>query len=230
MNYIFEAVGRAFALIFSFEPEIFEIVFTTLRVSTTAIVLSSLVSIPAGIIIGLNTFPGKRLIIVLLNTLMALPTVVVGLFVYSFISRKGPLGFMDLLFTPNAIIIGEFILAAPIVTALTLSAVQGADKKIRETALTLGAKGRQVAARIIHEARFAVLAAVIAGYGRVIAEVGSAIILGGNIKGFTRTITTAVALEHSKGEFAFALALGFILLTVALMINIVLQYMQGMRK
>lgn len=230
MDYLYEGIIRAFQLIFSLDPEVMEVVFTSLRVSLAAIFLAALVGIPLGILIGINDFRGKRPVIVILNTLLALPTVVVGLFVYSFISRRGPLGFLDLLFTPNAMSIGQFILVSPIVTALTISAVQGIEARIRETALTLGARGWQVAARIIVEARFQVLAAVITGFGRAIAEIGAAVILGGNIKGFTRTITTAIALEHSKGEFGFALALGFILLAVALGINILLQYLQGYKK
>lgn len=230
MDYILEGIIRAFQLIVSFDPEVTKVVMTSLWVSFGAIVLASLVGIPLGILVGLKNFPGKRLVITLSNTLLALPTVVVGLFVYSFISRRGPLGFMDLLFTPNAMIIGQFILVSPIVISLTISAVQGIESRIRETALTLGAKSWQVAVRTIIEARFAVLAAVIAAFGRAIAEIGAAIILGGNIKGFTRTLTTAIALEHSKGEFGFALALGFILLAVALVINVALQYVQGYKK
>ena len=230
MDYISEGIIRAFQLIISFDPEVMEVVLTSLRVSSSAILLAALAGVPLGILVGFNNFPGKRLVITLLNTLLALPTVVVGLLVYSFISRRGPLGFLDLLFTPNAMIIGQFILVSPIVISLTISAVQGIEGRIRETALTLGAKGWQVAVRTILEARFAVLAAVITAFGRAIAEIGAAIILGGNIKGFTRTITTAIALEHSKGEFGFALALGVILLTVALVINILLQYLQGYKK
>ena len=230
MDYISEGIIRAFQLIISFDPEVMEVVLTSLRVSSSAILLAALAGVPLGILVGFNNFPGKRLVITLLNTLLALPTVVVGLLVYSFISRRGPLGFLDLLFTPNAMIIGQFILVSPIVISLTISAVQGIEGRIRETALTLGAKGWQVAVRTILEARFAVLAAVITAFGRAIAEIGAAIILGGNIKGFTRTITTAIALEHSKGEFGFALALGVILLTVALVINVALQYLQGYRK
>ena len=230
MDYISEGIIRAFQLIISFDPEVMEVVLTSLRVSSSAILLASLVGVPLGILVGFKNFPGKRLVITVLNTLLALPTVVVGLLVYSFISRRGPLGFLDLLFTPNAMIIGQFILVSPIVISLTISAVQGIEGRIRETALTLGAKDWQVAVRTILEARFAVLAAVITAFGRAIAEIGAAIILGGNIKGFTRTITTAIALEHSKGEFGFALALGVILLTVALVINVALQYLQGYRK
>lgn len=230
MDYLYEGTLRALQLIFTLDPEVTEVVLTSLRVSLVAITLASLVGVPLGILIGMKDFRGKRPVIVTLNTLLALPTVVVGLFVYAFISRRGPLGFTDLLFTPNAMSIGQFILVSPIVTALTISAVQGIETRIRETALTLGARSWQVAVRTVVEARFQVLAAVITAFGRAIAEIGAALILGGNIKGFTRTITTAIALEHSKGEFGFALALGLILLAVALVINVALQYLQGIRK
>ena len=161
-----------------------------------------------------------------MNTLLALPTVVIGLIVYSLISRRGPLGIFGLLYTPSAMIIGQFILAIPIIIALTHSAVQGIDKRVRNTALTLGATEAQSAWTVIKEARYAVLAAVITGFGRVIAEVGAAMMLGGNIKGSTRVMTTAIALETAKGEFGFAIALGIILLFVAFSINILLHYFQ----
>jgi len=172
---------------------------------------------------------GKRLTIALVNTLLALPTVVVGLIVYSLISRRGPLGVFGLLYTPSAMIIGQFILATPIVIALTHSAVQGIDRRVRNTALTLGATEIQSAWTVIKEARYAVLAAVITGFGRVIAEVGAAMMLGGNIKGSTRVMTTAIALETAKGEFGFSIALGIILLLIAFSINILLHYFQSKR-
>ena len=149
--------------------------------------------------------------------------------VYSLISRRGPLGVFGLLYTPSAMIIGQFILAVPIITALTHSAVQGIDKRVKNTALTLGATEVQSAWMVIKEARYAVLAAVITGFGRVIAEVGAAMMLGGNIKGSTRVMTTAIALETAKGEFGFAIALGIILLFVAFSINILLHYFQSKR-
>jgi len=172
---------------------------------------------------------GKRFSVALVNTLLALPTVVIGLIVYSLISRRGPLGIFELLYTPSAMIIGQFILAVPIIIALTHSAVQGIDKRVRNTALTLGATEAQSAWMVIKEARYAVLAAVITGFGRVIAEVGAAMMLGGNIKGSTRVMTTAIALESTKGEFGFAIALGIILLFVAFSINILLHYFQSKR-
>ncbi len=158
---------------------------------------------------------------------MALPTVVVGLLVYSLTSRQGPLGPLELLFTPKAMIIGQFILAAPIIVALTISATQAIDPRVKITAMTLGAGPLRTAVTVLSEARFALMAAVVAGFGRVIAEVGCALMVGGNIRGYTRTMTTAIALETAKGEFAFGLALGFILLAVAFFVNILFHWLQS---
>jgi len=230
MNYLSEGFITAIKLILSFNSDVYEVVFLSLKISIIATILSSLVGVPLGFLIAANEFFGKKIIITIFNTLMALPTVVVGLFVYSLISRRGPLGVLGLLFTPKAMVIGEFILATPIIIALSISAIQGTDPRVRTTAMTLGANPFQVARAIISEARFAIVAAIIAGYGRVIAELGSALMLGGNIKGYTRTMATAIGLETSKGEFGFAIALGFILLVVAFSINISLQYIQQKRK
>lgn len=226
MFLILEGLKRAFELIFSFDPEIVGVVLVSLKVSLTATALATLIGVPLGFFIGISEFKGKKLITIVLNTLMALPTVVVGLIVYAFISRQGPFGSLGLLFTPSAIIIGNLILGTPIIAAFTLSAVQSLDRKIQMTAITLGANKFQVAITILAEARFGVFAAIIAGFGRVVAEVGSAIMLGGNIKGYSRTITTAIALETSKGEFGFGIALGIILLTVAFSINILFHHFQ----
>lgn len=168
-------------------------------------------------------FWGKDSLITLVNTLMALPTVVVGLSVFLFLSRQGPLGGWELLFTPTAIVIGQFILAIPIVVALTIAPLSGIDPRIRETALTLGASRSRAALSVIREARYAVVAAIIAGFARIIAEVGSALIVGGNIRGYTRTLATAMALETGKGEFAFAIALGLILILLSLITNVSLR-------
>ena len=226
MYIITEGLRKALELIFALDPEILGIVFVSLKVSLIATLLATFAGVPLGFIVGINEFRGKKIVTVLLNTLMALPTVVVGLFVYAFISRQGPAGAFGLLFSPSAIIIGDLLIGTPIIAAFTLSSVQGVDQKIHMTATTLGANKLQVAMAILAEARFGVFAAIIAGFGRVIAEVGSAIMLGGNIKGYSRTITTAIALETSKGEFGFGFALGIILLTVALSINILFHYFQ----
>lgn len=226
MDYLFGGLTTALKLIFTFDHEVMNCTWVSLKISSVAILLASLIGVPLGFLIGANNFRGKKTVITLFNTMMALPTVVVGLFVFSLISRQGPLGTLGLLFSPTAMIIGQFILSTPIITALSISAIQGIDPRIRTTLITLGARSYQVLLALMLEARFAIMAAVIAGFGRIIGEVGSAMMLGGNIKGYTRSITTAIALETSKGEFSLGLALGIILLTVALSVNIILRYMQ----
>ncbi|HUU49968.1 MAG TPA: ABC transporter permease [Nitrospinota bacterium] len=226
MYIIAEGLKKALELIFTSDPEILEIVLVSLKVSLIATLLATLIGVPLGFIIAVNEFKGKRIVTIILNTLMALPTVVVGLTVYAFISRQGPLGSFGLLFSPSAIIIGDLILGTPIIAAFTLSAVRGLDKRIQMTTVTLGANRFQATMTILGESRFGIFAAIIAGFGRVIAEVGSAIMLGGNIKGYSRTITTAIALETSKGEFGFGIALGIILLSVAFSINILFHHFQ----
>nr|WP_320049199.1 ABC transporter permease [uncultured Desulfuromonas sp.] len=226
MNFIVESLRTAFALILSFDGEVFNTVGTSLTISSVAIVFATLISVPIGIVIAINQFTGKTFCLTILNTLMALPTVVVGLVVYGFLSRQGPLGQFGLLFTPAAMMIGQIILATPIVTNYTLAAVVGSDPRILPTAQTLGAGPFTGILVLIKEIRFGIMAALIAGFGRIIAEVGVAMMLGGNIRGYTRTMTTAIALETSKGEFAFGLALGMILLSVALTINIFLNFLQ----
>ncbi len=223
MGYLLEAVEKAIWLIVHFDRELAVVVWTSLSVSVTSTALASAVGVPLGFAIAMAQFRGKHHVEVALNTAMALPTVVVGLTVYSFISRRGPLGAYGLLFTPTAMIIGQFVLATPIIAALSLSATKSVDARVGETARTLGANAFQTASAILNEARYAILVAVVAGFGRVIAEVGSAMILGGNIQGYTRTMTTAIALETGKGEFALAIALGIILLLIALSVNAVVQ-------
>ena len=227
MEYLLDGFINALKLIFSLDREVFSITFISIKISTSAILLSSVIGVPLGFLIGINSFKGKGVLITLFNTLMAFPTVVVGLMVYSMISNKGPFGTFDLLFTPYAMIIGQFILAVPIITALTISAVQGVDPRIKKTAVALGANGFQSIMAIALESRFAIIAAIAAGFGRVIGEVGASMMLGGNIKGYTRNIPTAIALETSKGEFSIGLALGFILLSVALIVNLFIRFIQS---
>jgi len=229
LDFIIEGMQKAFQLILTLDSEIFNIVLLSLRVSLTAVILASLLGVYLGFLMAVKDYWGKRFSVALVNTLLALPTVVIGLIVYSLISRRGPLGVFGLLYTPSAMVVGQLILAAPIIIALTHSAVQGIDKRVRDTALTLGATDAQSAWMVIKEARYAVLAAVITGFGRVIAEVGAAMMLGGNIKGSTRVMTTAITLETAKGEFGFAIALGIILLLIAFVINILLHYFQSKR-
>ena len=226
MDFLTESLRAALDLILALDQEVVGAVWTSLYTSTAAIVLAAAVGIPTGTLIGVGRFTGRRAVLTLLNTLMALPTVVVGLVIYGFLSRQGPLGALGLLFTPVAMIIGQTVLSAPIVANYTVAAVAGADPRIMTTALTLGAGRLRAAWQLLLEVRFGVMAAVVAGFGRVIAEVGVAMMLGGNIRGYTRTMTTAIALETSKGEFAFGLALGLILMTVALVVNLFLNLLQ----
>ena len=230
MDYLLDGLATALRLIVTLDAEVTHCTLVSLQVSAIAILLASLVGLPCSFIIGMYDFKGKKTVITLFNTLMAIPTVVIGLFVFSFISRQGPLGVFGLLFTPAAMVIGQFLLATPIIIALSFAAIQGIDPRIKMTALALGARSHQVIVTLLLEARFAIIAAVIAGFGRVIGEVGSAMMLGGNIRGYTRTISTAIALETSKGEFSLGLALGMILLTVALSVNIALRCLQQKSK
>lgn len=226
MGFIAESVRTALSLIFFVDQDVFAAVRTSVGVAAWSVLLAAVFGIPVGLGVGVNQFPLKRVVIVVLNSLMAMPTVVLGLLVYGLVSRQGPLGGQGLLFTPNAMIIGQTLLAVPIVANYTLSAIKGADARIVPTALTLGAGSLRSMMQLTSEVRFGIMAAVIAGFGRVISEVGVAMMLGGNIRWYTRTMTTAIALETSKGEFAFGLALGIILMVVSLSINILLTFMQ----
>ncbi len=214
-------------MLWSLDPELYFIVYISLYVSFFSTIVASILGVPLGFVIAIKEFRAKRVVITVLNTLLALPTVVIGLFVYAFLSRRGILGYLGLLYTPKAIIVGQVILILPWVATFTLSAVSRIDQRYRRTAMTLGAGAVQTSLAIAREARFGILAAIIAAFGRVIAEIGIAMMLGGNIKGFTRTMTTAMALEHNKGEFVLAVALGVVLLTVSLLMNVFLQLIQG---
>lgn len=216
------AFGHALQLIFAGDRELLVIAFTSVRVSVISTIFTAAISLPLGILIALRRFPGRNAIITAFNTLMALPTVVVALAIYGIISRSGPLGAFDLLFSRWAIIIGQTVLATPIVTSLTVSTIEQGDPRLHETLTTLGARGRRYLATLLGEHRRELAAAVLTGFGRVIGEVGVSMILGGNIRWRTRTMTTAIALETSRGAFELALALGLILLTLALVVNAVL--------
>jgi tungstate transport system permease protein len=226
LSFLLASLAAAFGMIIHLDPEVLSAVGVSLYTSLVAILLAALLGIPLGAIIGLGRFPGRRLALTLLNTLMALPTVVVGLVLFGLFSRQGPLGPLGLLFTPWAMIAGQVVLATPIVANYTVAAVTGADPRILSTALTLGASRLRGTWQLLLEVRFGVMAAIVAGFGRVIAEVGVAMMLGGNIRGSTRTMTTAIALETSKGEFAFGLALGVVLMAVALFVNLFLHLLQ----
>ena len=216
------ALAGALSLLISGDREVFSIAATSLSFSAISTVVSTGIGVPIGALIALRKFPGRRAVFVVLNSLMAVPTVVIGLFFFSFLSRSGPLGNLGLLFTPAAVMIGQSFLALPIVISLVSGALQKTDERLIETLITLGAKKRQVLMTVLWEAKTAVLAAILAGFGRIIGEVGVSMMLGGNIRWYTRTLTTAIALETSKGQFELGLALGSILLILALLINALL--------
>ena len=227
VSFFVQSFTAAAQLIWALDAELLTIVLLSLSVSGLATAAASLAGIPAGFFIAYSRLPGKRICITLLNTLLALPTVVIGLFVYVFISRRGVFGSLGLLYTQKAIIIGQFILIVPLVTALTIAAISRVDERYRNTAKTLGANAWQTALVVLREGRFGIAAAVISAFGRVISEIGISMMLGGNIKGYTRTMTTAMALEYDKGSFTLAIALGLVLMTLSLLVNIVFQLVQG---
>jgi tungstate transport system permease protein len=219
MDALVTAFGQAVALILSCDKELLGIIFLSLRVSFTALLIATLIGLPLAALLGLKRFRLRGTILSILHTFMGLPPVVVGLFVYLLLSRSGPLGFLALLYTPSAMIIAQSILALPIVAALSHSAILGVDPVMTRASMTLGATPYQVSMTIISEARYGIISGVIAAFGRVMAEVGAILIVGGNIAGFTRVMTTTIALETDKGNFELALALGIILLTISLVIN-----------
>jgi len=227
MNLLIDSLYSAFLLVVSLDTEMVNIVLVSLKVSTTSTVIASLMGVPFGFFVAFESFPGKRMVITCLNTLLALPTVVIGLFVYGFISRRGLLGPLDLLYTQKAMVIGQTILILPIVATFTIAAISRIDERYRKTAMTLGANRWQTAVAVFREARFGIIAAVIAAFGRVISEVGISMMLGGNARGFTRTMTTAMALEYDKGQFTLAVALGIILLGLSFGINLLFHFFQG---
>ena len=226
MDSITQGIIRAFELIFHLNAELFGIILLSLKVSGLALVIATLLGLPFGAALGLKRFPGRDLAVSAVNTLMGLPPVVVGLFVYLILSRKGTLGFLGLLYSPSAMIIAQTILAIPIVTALCQSAIVNVDPLIRQASRTLGATQRQETLAIIHEARYGIISAIVAAFGRVMAEVGAILIVGGNIAGYTRVMTTTIALETDKGNFELALALGIILLLLSFAVNAALHAIQ----
>jgi len=223
---IWHGLLKAIELIVSLDPEVMEIAGRSLRISVTSALLASLICVPLASLIHFHHFRGKRILINLIQTFFSLPTVAVGLFVFVLFSRAGPLGGLNLLFTPTVMVLGQMILITPILLGLTISALSGVDKVILDTARSLGASGFQTALVVLREARFAVMAAIIMGFGRAISEVGIALMVGGNIRGFTRVITTAISLETSKGDLELSIALGIILISIALMVNIILNRIQ----
>jgi len=223
MDLLLRSLWESLQMIGRLDGELLSALVTTLRVSITSTLIAALISLPLGFLIARFSFRGKKAVLNLLRTALALPTVVVGLFVYAFIARNTPLGEMGLLFTPTAIIIGQVLLIIPLVTALVHSAVQDTVHLVYEEAFLLGASPLQASAKSLIESRLAVTTALMTGFGRVISEVGISLVLGGNIRGVTRTITTAITLETSQGDFAGAFALGIVLLVLVLCISMIIQ-------
>lgn len=226
MDFIIEGFKKAFSLIFNLDAELLDIIFLSLKVSGTALLIAASIGIPLSALLGLRHFPAKGLFISLMNTFMGLPPVLVGLLVFMMLSRSGPMGFMGLLYTPSAMVIAQIILAFPIVVSLCHSAIVNVDPIIKQASITLGATPFQTTITIINEARYGIMSGVIAALGRVVAEVGAVLIVGGNIAGYTRVMTTTIALETDKGNFELAIALGIILLTISLLINAALHFIQ----
>jgi len=227
MNEIVAGLTTAIELIVSLDAEVIETAIRSMTISLTATLLATLLAIPLGSVITFTEFRGKKVLINLIQTLYALPTVLVGLFVFILISRAGPFGFMRLLFTPEGMVIAQMILILPILSGLTISALKGVDSTILDTLRSLGASRYQFMKSVVREARYAIMAAVVLGFGRAISEVGAAIMIGGNIRGHTRVLTTAISLETSMGNIAMSIALGIILLSIALVINLILAFVQN---
>ncbi len=225
MNYFIDAILSAGQLVLSFDEGIYAVVWVSLRLALLATLIASIIIIPVGIIVAVNAFYGKQFLLQCLNTLMAMPTVMIGLVFYGLLSRRGVLGEYGLLYTETAVILGEICLIMPIILNMTIVAIQSADGRLVTTLKSLGATQTQLILPLLRERQGVILAAVVTGFGRAIGEVGAAMMLGGNIQGSTRTMTTAIALETSKGEFELGLALGMVLLLIAFMVNFIFQYL-----
>jgi len=226
VNEIINGFIQAIELILSLDSEVISITILTLEVSIASTILAVLIAIPLANLIYFNKFKGKKPLINIIQTLYSIPTVLVGLLVFLMISRSGPFGWLGLLFTPTGIVIGQTILILPIITGLTISSLKGVSNEIKDLSLSLGASKFQMIKTIMKEAKYALFSAIILGFGRAISEVGVAMMIGGNIRGYTRVITTTMSLETQKGNIEFSIALGIILLTIALLINILLNYFQ----
>jgi tungstate transport system permease protein len=226
MDLILEGILKAFYLLVTFDSEVMKITLLSLQVSGSATLISLLIGISIGTMVALAEFPGRRFVVSLINTGMGLPPVVVGLFVTIFLWRNGPLGFLGVLYTPTAMIIAQAIIATPIVMGITLAAIQVLPKNLRLQILALGATRFQMVWILVKEAKLPLLAGVMAGFGGVISEVGASIMVGGNIKGYSRVLTTATVMETSRGNFDIAIALGIILLLLAYFINLILTNIQ----
>lgn len=227
MQEIWNGFLRAIELIITLNPEVVEITTRSLAISLSSAFLAAIICIPLAGLIEFRNFSGKRALINLIQTLYSLPTVTVGLLVFLLLSRSGPLGGLNLLFTPAGMALGQTILITPILIGLTYSALSAISPQIKDTARSLGASEMQIIVAVLREARPAVLAAILLGFGRALSEVGVAMMIGGNIRGYTRVLTTSIALETSMGNLELSMALGIILISISLAINLVLNRFQG---
>ncbi len=227
MSDIYSASIRAFELLVSGDADLWTIIGISFSVSLRAMLIAVPIGLPIALVLAFGRFPGRRILVTTFNSLMAVPAVVVGLTVYLMLSRAGPFGDLKLLFTQTAMVIGQVVLALPLLIAMAHAALQSADLRAWETSLTLGASRPRALLTVMHEVRFALVASIIAAFGRIIAEVGVSMMVGGNILNYTRNIPTAIALETSKGEFAQGIALGAVLLFLALLLNFFLNLFQG---
>jgi tungstate transport system permease protein len=226
---LWQGFVKALELIFTFDAEVMQVSGRSLAIAATSCSIASLICLPLGSLIHFSHFRGKRLLINIIQTFYSMPTVALGLFIFVLFSSDGPLGGLALMFSPTVMVIGQVFLVTPVILGLTISALSGVDKAIPETATSMGASKLQAAVITIKHARYAVLTALIMGFGRAISELGLALMVGGNIKGFTRTLTTTIALETSKGDIELALALGMVLIFIALVINLSLNRLQQRR-
>jgi tungstate transport system permease protein len=224
---LIDATRDAFALLLSGDAELWRIIVISLRVSLLALLLAAPFAVAIGFFLATTHFFGRRMFVVILQSLLSFPTVVVGLLLYLLLTRSGPLGQFHLLFTQDAMILGQAIIAFPVLAAFTLTSVQATDQRVRETAMSLGASRWRAAFTTLREVRFPLMAGVLSGFGRVISEVGCAMMVGGNIAGETRNITTAITLETGKGDFAQGIALGAVLMLLAIGVNVALAFAQG---
>lgn len=224
---LLDATTRAFALLLAGDAALWQIVWVSVKTALSGLLLATPPAVVLGYLVAMHNFPGRRIVVWLAQAALALPTVLIGLLLYLMLSRSGPLGGLGWLFSQPGIVAGQCLIGLPVLLAFTLAAVQALDPRYAETALAHGASRVRVMLSVLHEARYGVMAAVISGFGRVISEVGCALMVGGNIEGQTRTITTAIALETSKGDFAQGIALGIVLVTLALALNGVLVLLQG---
>ncbi|MDC0335413.1 ABC transporter permease [Pseudodesulfovibrio sp.] len=227
MDYLLQGFLQGFVLLFTGNAETYSAIWATVGASTLSMFFSITIGVPLGFLLGHNAFPCKKIVRTCVDTLLSFPTVVIGLLVYAFLTRHGPLGGTGLLFSIPGIAVGQTLLGLPIIIAMTATAVEALDKRLPQTLITLGANPRQILWATVIEARFSIMLAAMAAYGRIVSEVGISMLVGGNIKWHTRTITTAIALETGKGEFAMGIALGMVLLAVALTVNI---FASGLKK